>query len=385
MSVAHQNKVNAFHRLHNLADESAINQARQFFAGPQTPEAENRVRGELARIVLEAGIPEQVVYGHFGLAGQRGADVLVEVRGDILRKIAGIRETDRSHSTLDLARVAGGTSLIGWARNMMKMTTRSKLRDIDNRLRQVTDMTSYLGPNEATAEYRREAVIESAASARLPEDVDDDARLQSRLAAGFDRLLSETRRRPDEFKHAAARALLEHFGIAGSPVVTVQLRRELSVLLQARPSLPHESLAAWVAALQGVEPADGMPDAALRFWDGFTLDEGTLLLERGPRVSALVMRGYVEGAARPTPTQRGAAVLSLGALLPEHAEHLAPQVVDAVVATHCSRLRTDGRLERASGLASWDDAAVELVVSEAARAAGMSAVVFEQTVLGLIG
>lgn len=339
---------NARREVNDRLDAEATALARR---AVKRPELEPRVRGRLAALVREARVAEQVVYGRQRMTGQLARDMLYEVTGDIDRKIGGVRETSRSHSTLDLTRIASGCSLIGWARQMMRMTVRSKYRDYRARSRRQAVFTSLAGDGDAGALVPyRVAAATAVDGDTLTEDI-----LLGRALRPFDRALKETGRRPGDLTHLAAVGLLDHLGVAGRPVVSIAGRAETARLLRWRPSLPFESLAAWVRLATGDGDGADLPDAVLGFWDGFTVTEARQLAERGPKVAALVMRGFTAGALRPTPDQWEAVLSALRTLTPDRLEGVVATALDGVIETHCGRLRSDGVRLPAQAVSTIDD------------------------------
>lgn len=362
-----------YRAINDQYDQQAKDLVCAYYSGSQTPDQERHVRGQLAAIVIQARVAEQVVFGRYRFSGQVGHDLVDEIVFDIEKKIAAIRDTARSHSTLDLEMIRSGRSLLGWARQMMKMTALSKHRDIRARAAKSETFTGIIREDPSESQRASAASIRLEAALATDDQVTaEDQRFDQALDT-FDRMLTSTDRRPRELMHPAAVGVLTYLGISGRPVATVDGRRALERLLQTTPSLPLESLAAWVALVEGTMTASqqsSIPDLALRFWDGLTLAEASTLLESGPRTTALVMRGFIAGAIRPTDEQIAQITDAASALLPESAEESVPEAVSAVIATRCSRVRADGSLSPLRESQQWDDLRVDLALKRVATCLG---------------
>ncbi|MFE6966754.1 hypothetical protein ACFVAJ_16720 [Agromyces sp. NPDC057679] len=236
-------------------------------------------------------------------------------------------------ASLDLSRIAGGASAVGWARQLLRTAVNSKLRDILSADHELSYST--LNDEEAVADEGGTIFDQVKNELSAEESFDDN-----RFAASFEALAGLKSLRHTGKTKQNAHHLRAAYEIT-APIVTPEdeIDREwVQAQLEADETIAYRSLTQWLAIVtsQGRQQ-NPIDDRLLGLWDDFTADQAEDLAEYRPGFAHTIALAAVMLSPKPSRDIVNQAVkLVTMASGSEEWESHAPALVQAWVARECS-------------------------------------------------
>ncbi|MFC4428366.1 hypothetical protein [Citricoccus alkalitolerans] len=264
---------------------------------------ERQARQEIAGVLTGSGISHEVSREyqtwHYGLASgpQLSQDVAAEFDEFLFRRIT--EEGPEAFFDLERARSA---SVTGWARQTLRATRKSVLRNIHNRTAARQELVAPTGAEEGRHTAAAHAFTQAPAPGTGVEDTEVAQRMMLEEATEW--LRSKASHHRGIARTAAGSAALRFAFNLPEPVrPEVRVRRRALPMLEADPKAAHRSAQAMLACLNRIHGWQGMVDAAdrdlLALWDDYSKAQLFELVSRDPAIAHTLAVEALADRARP--------------------------------------------------------------------------------------
>lgn len=288
-------------RAENLQTDSACRDLIDRWAAGHL--SERQARHEIAGVLTGSGISHEVSREyqtwHYGLASgpQLSQDVAAEFDEFLFRRIT----EEGPEAFFDLER-ARGASVTGWARQTLRATRKSVLRNIHNRTAARQELVAPTGAEDG----RHTAAAHAFTQAPAPGTGVDSTEVAQRmmLEEATEWLRSKASHHRGIARTAAGSAALRFAFNLPEPVrPEVRIRRRALPLLESDPKSAHRSAQAMLACLNRIHGWQGMFDAAdqdlLALWDDYSKAQLFELVSRDTAIAHTLAVEALADRARP--------------------------------------------------------------------------------------
>lgn len=295
-----------FVRAENLQTDSACRDLIDRWAAGQL--TERQTRQQIAGVLTGSGISHEVAREyqtwHYGLASgpQLSQDVAAEFDEFLFRRIT----EEGSEAFFDLER-ARAASITGWARQTLRATRKSVLRNIHNRTAARQELVAPTGAEDGKVTAAAHAFTQAAAPGAGVDGLGtEEAGLAQRmmLEEATEWLRSKASHHRGIARTAAGSAALRFAFNLPEPVrPEVRVRRRALPLLEADPKAAHRSAQAMLACLNRIHGWQGMFDHAdqdlMALWDDYSKAQLFELVSRDPAIAHTIAVEALADRARP--------------------------------------------------------------------------------------
>lgn len=288
-------------RAENLQTDSACRDLIDRWAAGHL--SERQARHEIAGVLTGSGISHEVSREyqtwHYGLASgpQLSQDVAAEFDEFLFRRIT--EESPEAFFDLERAR---GASVTGWARQTLRATRKSVLRNIHNRTAARQELVAPTGAEDGRHTAAAHAFTQAPAPGTGVEGTEVAQRMMLEEATEW--LRSKASHHRGIARTAAGSAALRFAFNLPEPVrPEVRIRRRALPLLEADPKAAHRSAQAMLACLNRIHGWQDMFDAAdqdlLALWDDYAKAQLFELVSRDPAIAHTLAVEALADRARP--------------------------------------------------------------------------------------
>ncbi|WP_313821875.1 hypothetical protein [Citricoccus sp.] len=265
--------------------------------------SERQARQEIAGVLTGSGISHEVSREyqtwHYGLASgpQLSQDVAAEFDEFLFRRVT----EEGPEAFFDLER-ARGASVTGWARQTLRATRKSVLRNIHNRTAARQELVAPTGAEEGRHTAAAHAFTQASAPGVGVEGTEVAQRMMLEEATEW--LRSKASHHRGIARTAAGSAALRFAFNLPEPVrPEVRIRRRALPLLESDPKAAHRSAQAMLACLNRIHGWQGMFAAAdqdlLALWDDYSKAQLFELVSRDPAIAHTLAVEALADRARP--------------------------------------------------------------------------------------
>lgn len=288
-------------RAENLQTDSACRGLLERWAAGQL--TERQTRHQIAGVLTGSGISHEVSREyqtwHYGLASgpQLSQDVAAEFDEFLFRRIT----EEGPEAFFDLER-ARGASVTGWARQTLRATRKSVLRNLHNRTSARQELVAPTGAEDGRVTAAAHAFTQAPAPGSGVDSPEVTQRMMLEEATEW--LRSKASHHRGIARTAAGSAALRFAFNLPEPVrPEVRVRRRALPLLEADPKAAHRSAQAMLACLNRIHGWQGMFDHAdqdlMALWDDYSKAQLFELVSRDPAIAHTLAVEALADRARP--------------------------------------------------------------------------------------